>query len=182
MKKKIKKHKEQKTKRISSFPILFFTIITTVIIVNLSVAKYKSITESIDSVQVAVMANDTYVQFDDEISGYPGCEPKVYAINITNKENDKICEVKQKFKIKIEREETTNLPIEIDLYKDAACTQIIDKNEDGYYEKEDYYFDAGVEQTKTFYIKIIWPEARKNATYAFEIDYFDVHVISTQID
>ena len=35
---------------------------------------------------------------------------------------------------------------------------------------------------KPLYLKIIWPETKKNASYAFEIDYFALHIISTQID
>lgn len=172
----IKKHKISKVK------LIFLAILTTIVIVNLSLSRYKSFVVGTTSANVALMAHDVDVDFSDEIKGYPGCDPKIFAINLTNKENNKICEVKQKFKMKIEREETANLPIEIALYKDAGCTQIIETDENGYYNQDDFIFDAGVEQTKTIYLKIIWPEARKNPAYAFEIDYFALHIVSSQVD
>ena len=172
----------KRIKKLSVGKLIFFFVITAIVVVNFSVAKYKSAVTNIDTVTVALMAQDAYVEFENEIYGHPGDAPKVYAIRLSNKENEKICEVTQKYKMKIEREETQNLPIEIALYKDASCTQILSTDVNGYYEEEDYIFDAGVEQSKTVYLKIIWPEARKNASYAFEIDYFNLHIISTQVD
>lgn len=180
--KNIKKKTKAKSIKLPITPLIMLTIIAVAIVVDLSIAKYKSATNAIDSVQVAIMANDAYIEFDDEIKGYPGCDPKIYEINVTNKENEKICEVKQKYKFKIEREESKNLPIEIALYKDSGCTQILNTNEDGYYEDETFLLEEGIEQTNKVYLKIIWPETKKNASYAFEIDYFALHIISTQID
>ena len=171
-----------KIKKLSANKLAFICIITAIIVVNLSIAKYKSYVNSVASTTVALMANDTYVEFSDEIKGYPGSNPKIYVINITNKENNKVCEVSQKFNIKIEREEINNLPIEISLYKDINCTQILEADANGYYEQENFKFQAGEEATKTVYLKINWPEARKNPAYAFEIDYFALHIKSTQID
>ena len=180
--KNIKKKPKAKSIKLPIIPLILLTIIAVAIVVDLSIAKYKSATNAIDSVQVAIMANDAYIEFDDEIKGYPGCEPKIYEINVTNKENEKICEVKQKYKFKIEREESKNLPIEISLYKDCGCKHILNSNEDGYYEDETFVLEEGVEQTNKVYLKIIWPELKKNASYAFEIDYFALHIISSQID
>ena len=128
------------------------------------------------------MAGDAYVGLEKDIMLYPGCEPKVYEVIITNKEDNKVCEVTQKYQLKIERGDSSNLPIEISLYKDSNCTQQLTPNGNGYYTSDEYVFQAGVEESKTKKEKISWQNSSQNPSYAFEIDYFRIHIISEQID
>ena len=171
-----------KGKKINRVLLLFLLIITVIIVISFSISKYESRIQISGTARVALMASDTYVDLENDIMLYPGCEPKVYEVVITNKQDDKICEVTQKYQLKIERGETANLPIDITLYKDANCTQQLTPNGNGYYTSDEYVFQAGVEQSKTFYAKVSWQNSSKNPSYAFEIDYFRIHIISEQID
>ena len=131
---------------------------------------------------MALMANDIYADFGEGIKGYPGCEPQIYEIEITNKEEEKICEVAQKYLVKIERDESVNIPLEISLYKDANCSEILAPNANNFYDETDFRFNAGEEGSKKLYLKLNWPKVYKNSSYAFEIDYVRIHIIAEQID
>ena len=162
--------------------VILLCIVTAVIVISLSISKYESKVKFVDSTTVALMASDVYAPVGDEIKGYPGCDPYIYEIVLTNKESDKICEVSQKYAFSIEREDNVNLPIQIALYKDIDCTELLTANQDGFYESNEFKFDAGQEQSRKFYLKVTWPESYKNPSYTFEIDYFRIHVLVDQID
>ncbi len=171
-----------KIKKIATGKLIFLFLITAIIVVGFSLSKYETKLEIMGTSKIAIMANDVYVDIENTLQGYPGCNPYVYEIIITNKENEKICEVAQKYVIKIEKEESQNLPLEVELYKDVACTQRITKNGAGYYNDVDFVFDANIEQTNKVYLKVNWPSDNKNPANAFEIDYFRILVNSDQIN
>lgn len=182
--KKVRDEREMKRKgkKVNKVILLFLLILTAIIVVNISISKFESMGQLSGTSRVALMASDAYVDLDDDIMLYPGCEPKVYEVIITNKEENKICEVTQKYQLKIEKGETANLPIDISLYKDANCTQELIPNGNGYYSSDDYVLQAGVEESKIFYAKISWQNSSKNPSYAFEIDYFRIRIISEQVN
>ena len=172
----------QKKIKIPKGVLIFISVITGIIVVGFSLSKYESSSQMMATARVALIASNAYVEFDDDIKGYPGCEPKIYELTITNKEENKICEVTQKYSIKIENSEFENLPLEVSIYKDAECTDEIIPDTNGYYKQDDFIFYSGVEGSKKVYLKVEWPVTSKNPAYAFEVDYFRVRIIGEQLD
>lgn len=174
--------KKRKEKRNSLYTFLFACFITTFIVVGWSLSKYQSTMTMKQTTKVAVMANDVQFVIEDMIQGYPGCPDIVYPIILTNKQENNICEISQTFTIDIQKQETENLPLQIGLYEDEACTKKLEENADGLYTAEDFRFQAATEETKTYYVKINWPIDKNSAYYAFEMDYFKMHIQITQVD
>lgn len=162
--------------------LLLFVIIATIIMVNFSLAKFKK-TAAIDSeTKIAIMANDITVDIDTKIEGYPGCKPIICAIELTNADDTKVCEVSQKFTVSILNNSTSNIPIKYSLYRDINCTENLIPNEEGIYENEDFKFEANKKESKKYYLKIIWPEEENNPFYAFEMDYLNLKINIEQLD
>ncbi len=162
--------------------LMFLYIVTTIFVTIISFSKYVSTIATDRKAVIAAMANDvSSINIDLPQEAYPGFEV-VYPIVITNKENDKICDVAQEFTLKIEREENENIPLEYSLYKDEFCTQEMSKDENGNYISNDFKLKAGEEDSRTYYLKIVWPEEENDEYLAFEIGYFSVTIVSTQID
>ncbi len=162
--------------------LIFVSLITGMIVISFSLSKYESSSQTISTARVALIKNDVYVDFNEDIKGFPGCEPEICELTITNKQDDIICEVSQKYSIKVENSKSENLPLEISIYKDLECTDEIIPDANGYYRQEDFKFQAGIEGSKKVYLKIEWKELNKNPIYAFEIDYLRVRIIGEQID
>ncbi len=169
-------------RKISMVKILILGFLTTIISIELTLASYKSETSLQAATNIAVMASNATIEIENNLEGYPGCTPIICPIILTNKKDDKICQVTQKFSISIDKNNIQNIPIVFSLYKDENCTEILAPNENGVYSNDEFVFDAGIEQTKTYYLKIEWPENETNADLAFEIEYFKLNIIMEQID
>ena len=132
--------------------------------------------------KVAVMANSVSTNMQSAIDIYPGCEPVICPIVITNKDQNRVCEVAQEFVIEVKRYTAENIPLVIGLYSDQLCTEIIGIDETGVYSSEKFKFKANVEETKTYYLKIEWPEEENNENLSLEIETLSINVIASQID
>lgn len=172
----------EKLKQIPIFKLVFFCFITTVIVSEITFSRYKTTLSHYNTSKVAVMANDISLDLTTPVDMYPGSEPAVVAITLTNTDNGKICEVSQSYTFEIKRGEMTNIPFEFDLYKDRECTELVNKDELGIFSDASFIFKAGIKEEHTYYLKISWPEEHNDASYAFEIDYFKVIINSTQIN
>lgn len=161
--------------------LIMALIITTIIVLIFSLSRYSSTVATRNTTKIAAMANDVNISIEDTIDGYPGSEAYVYPISITNSLDGKICEISQKFNLKITGLEEANIPLEIGLYKDSSCNNKITDN-NGVYESEEFKFNAGVEETKNFYLKINWPSNKNSDFYSLEIDYLKINITLTQID
>jgi len=156
-------------------------VITTIIILVFTMSRYTSTVATRDVTRVATMADNVNFSITDTVSGYPGCPDFVYPIEITNAVEDKVCEVSQKFNLKIKGLEEANIPLQIGLYSDSNTTTLIPGNE-GVYESNDFSFSPGVKETKKFYLKISWPSDKNSDYYSREIDYLKIDVVLTQIN
>ena len=161
--------------------LLFIYVVTTIVVTVVSFSKYVTTVSRENVAKVAAMATNVSVDMSIPKDAYPGFET-VYPIVLTNKEGDRVCDVAQKYSIKISREDIINIPLEFALYKDEYCTVPLSKDENDAYTDTDFYFDAGIEQTKNVYLKIVWPEEYNAEYYAFEIGYFSINIIGEQID
>lgn len=74
------------------------------------------------------------------------------------------------------------MPLNINLYKDKECTKIIYRDENNNYFDDDFKFSPTKSETKTYYLKIEWPENSNDAANAFEIDYLSLYFRVTQVD
>lgn len=169
--------KKRYKKSYTFFKLIIFLLLTATIVVSFTLSRYKSNVTTNATATIALMANNAEVSIN--AVGKPGKTDK-YPITITNFENNKVCEVTETFKINVST--TDNLPLNIKLYKDQNYTQEISKNSDGDFEdKDSFKFTRSTKETKTYYLKIEWPENQKNYTYSNEIDNIKVNAIITQI-
>ena len=175
-----KTKKKLDLRKFSIFNIIFLAVLSTLIVISLSLSQYNSDSVLHQNVKVAVMANDVIYNAGQPAIGYPGCE-YIYTVDLTNKE-DKVCEVSQKFTMQFEKGQEENLPLTWGLYKDEQCTIPLNKTKEGIYDDEEFYFEGGVEKTKTVYLKISWPKEKNQDYYSYEIDYFDFDIVIKQID
>jgi len=168
--------------KIKTHNLIFIYIITTIIITLISFSRYVT-TVTIDTdTRVALMADSISVDLNLADGIYPGFEA-ICPIVITNKdERGNIWEVSQQFTIEIEREKDKNLPLSMILYEDKNCTEIIEPDEKGIYISSDFRLNAGVEETKTYYLKINWPSEENDIELSYEIGYLKVNVAVTQVD
>lgn len=162
---------------------IFIYIITAIVVVALSISKYVATKSSENIARVAVMANSSSVNIDLSEGVYPGFE-SIHTIELSNVEDDKVCDVSQKFIIDIEKDEFENIPLNYEIYKDEACTDAnkIEPDENGNYSSDDFIFNGGVEETKEYFLKINWPKEKNDEAYAFEIGYCTINIAATQID
>ena len=162
--------------------LLFFFFITTVIVTELTLSKYSSTATSSDAITVALFANDVTTTITAPQNIYPGSDPVIIPITVTNKENEKVCQVSETFVIDLMENENPNIPLEYSLCKDSTCSSTISKNSDGHYTDSTFNFEANKEKSKTYYLKVYWPEQYNDSSYAFEIDYVNLKFIITQKD
>ena len=160
---------------------MFIYVITTIIVTVFSFSKYVTTVSTDNKAKLAAMANSMSVDIALTQEVYPGFA-MVFPIEITNKDEEKVCDVAQEFILRIDRAEMENLPLVFSLYNDEFCTNEIEALEKDVFEAENFEFAAGVEETKTYFLKVYWPENEKNEALAFEIGYFSVEIIATQVD
>ena len=168
--------------KIKSHNLIFLCFITTIIILSISFSRYESTVARDSTTRVAIMATDVLVDAQVPIGAYPGSDPIVCPIVITNKDGDRVCEVAQSFSLEIKRSAIENLPLTYALYKDEYCTEILEPDENGIYSEENFKFTADRQQELTVYLKINWPEDKNNESYALEIEHFAIKVLANQMD
>ena len=162
--------------------MVFLCFLTTIIVVELTFAKYATTFSMENKSKVAVMASDVEFNIMTPESLYPGSEAAVVQLVFTNEENGQVCDISQNYSFSIERDSTINLPLEFSVYKDEDCSELFEPDDNGIYQDQSQTFKAGVSSNNIYYLKINWPEEYNDASYAFEVDYFKVLVNVEQID
>lgn len=170
-----------KERKIKLHNLIFIYVITTIIVTVFSFSKYVTTVSAENKATLAAMATNMSVNIALTQEAYPGFS-MVFPVEISNKENDTICEVSQEYVLRIDRADMENLPLEFSLYNDEFCTSEIEEIQKDTFLSESFKFTAGVEDTQTYYLKVYWPENEKNELLAFEIGYFSVEIIATQVD
>ena len=176
-----KQHKKATRIPVSVYMIYMLVVILTMTGVTLS--GYVSSAHGADVVRVAVMATDVKLTIADQIPGHPGSST-VIPVEITNKEDDTICEVSQNYTLKVQAL-TDNIPLEYGLYSNDKCTELLAKTTseaDDKLLKVSGMFEAATEKTDKYWINIVWPEKENQTSYAFEIDGFEIIIDAEQID
>lgn len=145
-----------------------------------TLARYITKVYGVGIARAALFGSGTKVELTN-IKGKPA-DNTIIPIEVTNVKNGKVSEVAQEFTIYINRKYGKNLPININLYKDKECKQLVYMNDNKVYADNDFKFIAGKSQTKTYYLKIEWPAELSSKDYAFEIDYISIDFRVIQID
>ncbi|MBR2020568.1 MAG: hypothetical protein IKA05_09250 [Clostridia bacterium] len=140
-------------------------------------ARYSSSASASDSARVAVFASDI-VKEELIISDLAPGGSKTMQITVSNKKNERVCEVAQSYAISAKAE--GGLPIEVDIYNDEEDDTPADNRDAN--NNVVGTFAAAVEGTATYYVKVIWPEDENGYEYANEIGVVVVTVTATQID
>lgn len=158
--------------------MLLCLLFATIFLLGGLLAQLKGTAAGTNEARVAVMAADAAVDIPVSV-GYPGAST-VIPVVLTNSDGGRICEVAQRCSVTIEKM-TSNLPLTVELYSDAECTDAL-TSEEGVYGGEEFEFPAGEKKEIPYYLKVTWQEDRKEPNLAFEIDYLSVKVSAVQID
>ena len=167
-----------KIKRRVLLSLIIFSLFLSISIVGNAFAKYKTKLEGEGIATVALLANETEIAIPI-LYGEPGTTT-VVPFKITNTEDNKPCEVTLKYNFVINR--SNNIPFDYKVCLDEDCNNEISSIAQGIYDDESFKLNPGIEDEKTYYLKINWPEVNNNANYAFEVDYIMVKVNSEQVD
>ena len=159
-------------------PVVFlFLIITISFLFKTTLAKYTTKVNGEDSALIAIMANDVVFDFDT-YKAEPG-STTIIPFSVTNTSEGKTCEVTQTYKMSIER--SNNIPFEFELCKDSNCTNVLTMT-NGYFTDASFILNAGVAETKNYYLKVVWPSDKNDASYALEVDYIRLKISAVQVD
>jgi hypothetical protein len=171
-------------RKLSVGKIIFFTLITTIIISIITLSKYKSEVKGSDSATVATPC--IYLDSSKvlEISLNPTAEAKEYVFSVSNSKDNSSSEVSMAYKIQIET--MNNLPLDFELYtydNGVVGTDNLFEN-NGSITKDAVKFEVSDNQTVTNTYKLIIKWRENNTSYKFNQveDYIKIVVNSTQID
>ncbi len=157
--------------------LLLLCIITSIILVSVSISKYKNVMSVSDSVQVAVpIINLEENVLDVRIN--PTDTEKDYVFKVSNKEEDKKSEVSMQYTLEIKN--TNNLPLKFELYN-YANGAIVGENLLSNNKTQIIPLKLNDEE-QGYQLKIKWNQENKNYQYAKVIDYVQIVLDSSQID
>ena len=140
-------------------------------------ARYSSSANGTDSARVAIFASDIVQQDFDITDMIPGSHDTV-SVTVANYKNDRICEVKQQYKIAVTVE--GDLPITVTIYTDEACTQpATNKDANGNVVGT---LAPATKESVTYYMKASWDENDNSYVYANGIGVVVVTVTAVQVD
>lgn len=157
--------------------LLLLCIITSIILVSVSISKYKNVMSVSDSVQVAVpIINLEENVLDVRIN--PTDTEKDYVFKVSNKEEDKKSEVSMQYTLEIKN--TNNLPLKFELYNYANGAIVGEKLLSN--NKTQIIPLKLNDEEQEYQLKIKWNQENKNYQYAKVIDYVQIVLDSSQID
>ncbi len=188
MKKKIANKKD--IKLYIKFVILLLCFIIVIQIFLLTLSRYESNSSSNANIDIAFyVLNEDYQSMTLNL-GKIVPSPNLYTYNfsVSNEKDGKIAEVDIEYELKVRA--TTNLPLEIHLYKvednnRIECTSSIEQDEDGMYfnilkgEKETFYYSTP--RIDNYTLEILFPEKYNEKSYQDITDVIEISVDAKQI-
>lgn len=152
---------------------LTYLLVATLLFTGVSFSKFATTSSGEDSARVAVMAMDTSYVIAEELPIAPG-ETVEFTVTLTNKEEDRICEVTQNYFMTVENL-TNNMALSYDYFLMDGANEKVQDFVSG-------TFHAGVEESATYKIKITWTGAPQPASSAFEVDGLKIVIKTEQVD
>lgn len=157
--------------------LVLLCIITTIMIISVSISKYKNVIESISSGQVAV----PIIKLDEntlDIKLSPTDTEKTYIFKVSNKDGEKKSEVSMQYTLEIKN--SNNLPLEFELYNYQNDTV---EGENLLTNNKTQVIPLKLnDEEKTYQLNIKWKQDTKNYQYARTIDYVQIVLNSSQVD
>ena len=169
----MRKQNEHSNKAIRLAGLLLCLVLVSTYFTSGLLARYTTTSEGEDAARVAVMAMDTSYVIENPISIAPG-EDKTIEITLTNKKNNRICEVAQNYSMTVENI-TNNMELSFKYFLVSGAGNINEDSVSG-------TFKAGVEETVTYKIKIAWTGNPRPASSAFEVDGLKIVIKAEQVD
>lgn len=167
--------REKKNKmRLPLSVYLTYLLAATLLFTGISFSKFAATASGESSARVAVMAMNTEVEPANVLIA-PGETAEITVI-LTNKEDDKVCEVAQVYSMSVETL-TQNMNLSCVYSKDDGTAETLAESDTA-----TGTFDAGVEQSVTYKVKITWNGGAQPASSAFEVDGLKISVKAEQID
>lgn len=167
------KYEKKNKMRLPLSAYLTYLLVATFLFTGVSFSKFATTSSGEDSARVAIMAMDTSYVIAEELPIAPG-ETVVFTVTLTNKEDNQICEVTQKYSMYVENL-TSNMSLSYEYF-------LIDGTNETKQDPVAGTFYAGVEGSATYKIKITWTGVPQPAGSAFEVDALKIVVKAEQVD
>lgn len=150
-------------------------------------AKYTTEASGSDEARVALWGNSQSVTLSSDRSGLPQVpgETCTYTLIVSNKNKDgKISEVTQKYGIEVVT--SGNLPLNYTISENNVqigqeFQETAQKNT-WKISADDMVFQAGVEGSHTYILKVTWPEEKNSASLAGIPDSIQINICAEQVD
>lgn len=167
------KYEKRKKMRLPLSAYLTYLLVATLLFTGVSFSKFAATTSENETAEVAVMAMDTSYVIAEDLSIAPG-ETVEFTVTLTNKKDNRICEVKQNYSMSVENL-TNNMALAFDYFRMDGTTETKLDSVTG-------TFSANIEESTTYKIKITWTGAPQPASSAFEVDGLRIVIKTEQID
>ena len=149
-------------------PILLLCIAVMLALSTMSYARYRTQFKNSNSINIAIMASDVVYDCSlEELSAYPGFE-LIVPIELVNRKNGKVSQVRQSFSVEVET--LSNLPLTI---------KLLDNN--GNEVSPSGIFEANIYQNYSFNLYISWDESENDYILSDELEIVRIVVHSSQI-
>lgn len=168
--------------KLSIQKLIFFCIVTTIIVTALTLSKYESSVASSDNTKVATAIMNLSSEMSViPVSVSPLEKEKEYIFKVSNIEEEKSSEVSMEYTLKIEN--LGNLPLDFELYtydeEKIGNSNLLVGNGNITDKIEMKLNDEGIH---TYKLKIKWREGENSYLYSQTIDYVRLVLKATQID
>lgn len=170
--------------------ILLLCFIVVIQIFFLTFSKYESNSNSNANVDIAFyVLNDDYQSMTLNLGKIvPSANKYTYEFSISNEKDGNIAQVDIEYELKTRA--TTNLPLEIHLYKiednnKVEATSLIEKDEDNMYfniskiEKQQFYYSTP--RTDEYILEVYFPEKYNEEEYQDITDVVEIEINAKQI-
>ena len=172
------KYMKRKKMRLPLSAYLTYLLVATLMFTGVSFSRFATTASGEDSARVAVMAMDSTAVINGTLLAAPG-ESRTFTVTVTNKEGLQVCEVAQEYTMYVENlSGNMNLTYE---FVDAETTTYTDA-EGVSHTAVTGSFEAGVEASVTYTIKVTWNAGAQPEHMAFEVDALQVVVQAVQVD
>jgi len=168
-----KKHKNKHKMRLPLSAYLTYLLVATLMFTGVSFSRFATTSSDEDSARVAVMAMDTSYVIRNELAIAPG-ETVDFTVTLTNKEDERICEVTQNYSMYVENL-TNNMSLSFDYYLVEGTGETKLNSVTG-------TFNAGVEESVTYKIRITWSGVPQPAASSFEVDGLRIVIKTEQVN
>lgn len=144
--------------------VLLMLVLISTSIVSGRYARYTTASSSYDGARTAAYIfemNDTSGQYIDISDIQKPGDSKTYTFTLTNKKNQQISEVNEKYQLTLELIGNLPLTCELSGNETLSATGVSEKISGA-----EYTFEASAEHTHTYTLTVSWPDTENDLKYA----------------